>query len=492
MISDKDALAMKLENRFEKGTFVDVEDIFNIKGLMEQFGINKIDIVNGNAEYKISVPYPLPDRYGNRQEYKDVQIKLFLEKFYLTKVILFDNEDFEKLKHEDSRQLGVEKVDVELFWHVLQEVQKAREPEIDKLKFRVKNGPFEPAIEQILPFAGRSRILYHYFLKSIDYDIAHNFPEFMSYMDYWIGFSFVSGDILKELIMDEIFEYSASKLNNKPLIKKIISNAEYELWCSNGKSLKPKEFNNVVKNGRMLLSWDYVTFEDGKLNLYHPAQMNYTLRAPSMILQSPDFKAAYEDIKPFLEMQTLGVPVRVSNNSIVSTCGVPEILKMIEVLDTKSNNSVKGKSKFKVSHKTKSQAEIREIIKEKDSRYLDYLSQKHNPDYKIIYCPEDRTTSTNSLNEDSFIFTLAGNDKLIVIFENVNPGNATYVAIADKSHQRDVVKLISQYFASTEVNKRYNYKKLKELLGINVTNLQKLVHTDLAVWTKKIENLASQ
>ena len=258
--------------------------------------------------------------------------------------------------------------------------------------------------------------------------------------------------------------------------------------------ISKSDFPEIAGEGKIFLPVKGVTFQEGKINLYHPSEYDKQTRRP-FVYQCTKSKKAFNEIKSFFASQKMGLLVNVNdkNTQIISVENIDYLLECVDILDERAKNP--NQARTATSTKTpfvrpKTDAEIRNRIAEINSVYLNKLCNSHISSIPIVYCPEVRSNKDFSQNdEDSFIFTIR--DPLYanfyrLVYENILERNATYIFIVKIENKDAVIKKISNYFASTEINKRRNIQQFANALQNHIKRFYKVQHRNFSSWKASV------
>lgn len=131
-----------------------------------------------------------------------------------------------------------------------------------------------------------------------------------------------------------------------------------------------------------------------------------------------------------------------------------------------------------------SSSQVRNLFNDRISRnqFFKFLAQKHSEEFNIIPIEEYQ----NGLWEESFIFRLrTGSGRILIVWENPQPGRATYLFITDDhSLETQLAKIESYIISATDGKRDY----------LNETNTEakvlrkELKYTNEKVYHKKISD----
>lgn len=377
-------------------------------------------------------------------------------------------------KYRDNSRLLFEEMCDQLFIDDYTEVQNIvpfRKEDLQTFvaNFRFDRDPYLPKEENI--FVGRNILLKQISLLIV-FDIYDNQDTAdAELLNKWL----ITAE--EAIRRNKHFKNVPSSINR---IKQLVY-----MWCSrlNIKAVIP--IKTYRKNGDFLITWDFIEFLDGKINVYHPLKYPYS----PLVVENKKSRKAMNGIKGYLSERSPYVAVH-ATNGFIDDVYKNDLLESVEILCQRLHSVTAMKAERQSGHfnKSMSQSEIRHKIQELKSVYLDFLCKQQLSQHTIIYCPENRISSDGTqTDEDAFIFTISEtSDKTKLIFENTLDKRVSIMLVCDNSQYDNVVRTVSHYFASEIINKRDNIYLLVEMLKPYNVLFRKIIHIDYYTWKGSI------
>lgn len=319
-------------------------------------------------------------------------------------------------------------------------------------------------------------------------DLVRYAKDYSNTQDYLVNLSLLIAYFLAEDIHIEqrfyfigtffysegFFDYYATI----PYVQKFL-----ERYNGDEYNLFPREF---PYDGEFLLPCSYVTFLDGFIDVKHP-NSQVVERIPCK--QS---KTALDKVTPYLKRKLPFLWVEAQHGRILKIINSTLLNEVIGILDNKSSApDMLLSAKRRKQYQRMSNDELRREIKKYKSQYLDYLSERQDDKFKLLYCIERKTHQTvNEAIEDSFIFTVKVDRLIVIVHENLDVNRSSIVFYIKPQMYETAIKKIHSFFASDIVNKR-------QLIASNnihfkdsgIVAIERIMHNDFQSWKSRIDEL---
>lgn len=252
----------------------------------------------------------------------------------------------------------------------------------------------------------------------------------------------------------------------------------------------PRNYPSKVarNNGVIQITWNEVKFHDGYALVLHPKHKDHR----PFRIDNPSSKEEYNNTPETLLKKLIPIIVVSKNGTIIEIVNLPQVNACIEILANPTEiPSLKKKIRQTISIEEKDRNEVERIIKDKDSKYLEYLCSNHISDYSIYCSTENRVNNTSQSSlEIGFIFTLANSEnEIVTIYENTQSDRSTIVFEIEKDSYDDAISMIHQYFASPEVNKRRQLQTIDvDFSPSGIISYTRLNHTNFEDWCSRIKD----
>lgn len=290
--------------------------------------------------------------------------------------------------------------------------------------------------------------------------------------------------------------------------------ARFLLACYNPKlSLQPKNLQQEVEllleekkkereiklkqrpSKLVYVPWETVEFGNGRVMFYSfrlNGRLILTSRTP-FIVNCKESKAIYNHIRKHFANVLPLIRAYQKGADIVGLESELHLLDAIRILQSKQDfvewESDESDIKFSFSFNKsigQDHYKIMANLRLRKSAYFDYLSQSQIRGKNPVPCTELLThTHGTGESEDAFIFSVKSyyNDKVKLIFENVNEARATIVFEVMPNMYEKALRCIFDFMRSDEHNKRQrlHYKKFN-FQNHGITRYYFINHTTVGEW----------
>jgi hypothetical protein len=129
-----------------------------------------------------------------------------------------------------------------------------------------------------------------------------------------------------------------------------------------------------------------------------------------------------------------------------------------------------------------------EEFKKYKSKYIDYLVVEQSKEYKIVPCAERLAHTTGDTTEFAFLFSIpCGNDKVMIVHENVNPDRSTLLFLVRREEFQKSIRAIYDFLQSPEINKRSSLRSRDlEIDSAKILRYKSINHDDYSSWKQTI------
>lgn len=274
--------------------------------------------------------------------------------------------------------------------------------------------------------------------------------------------------------------YDIATISN--IVSKLLKSSDFE-YTITYKSFVP---NGYPKDGTFLLPWNYVTFYPDYIKIEHP-KSGHLFRHELI-----GSKTAFNEVSSYFKRKLPPIYVRTKEYQIIGVYIVEMLTDAIDILDSKASapNMVITPKKRK-QYQQMNNDELRREIKQLKSKYLDYLSDIQDDDFKLLYCIERKThPAVDETIEDSFIFTVKLGRLVVVVHENIDVNRSSIVFYIKPAMYESAIKEIHSFFASNIVNKRQLIARNKvHFKDSGIVAVERIIHADYNSWKRRIDNL---
>ncbi len=282
-------------------------------------------------------------------------------------------------------------------------------------------------------------------------------------------------------IIEDIGIYGHPSIDWKSII-----DDDFIVFLNNPKNYPSKAARD---NGVIQIAWNEVIFHNGYVLISHPKHRDHQ---PYRI-DNPSSKEDYNNTPETILKKLIPIIVVSKSGTIIEIVNLPQINACIEILANPTEiPSLKKKIRQTISIEEKDRNEVERIIKDKDSKYLEYLCSNHISDYSIYCSTENRVNNTSQSSlEIGFIFTVAkSSDEIVTVYENTQPDRSTIVFEIEKESYDDAISMIHQYFASPEVNKRRQLQTMDiDFSPSGIISYTRLNHSGFEDWVSRIKKI---
>ncbi len=223
--------------------------------------------------------------------------------------------------------------------------------------------------------------------------------------------------------------------------------------------------------------WDEVVFKDGGLLINANSEKNLYLPCTESKEVFNHFNYAFTERIP---------PLRIRLHSknpieIVRTPELDEIFRFLTIQnDIRLGNFFKHKELYDLIVHSKTDFHQSFLPKDR-TPYFQYLVEKQSPDHRYVPMFE-----TDGDSEDSFLFTIQGNNNLFIVWESLRPNTATYVFPVEKINYERFLQSLYDY-ACSDIDykrRRVHHGVIDGLHGIKGSIVN---HYDFQQWKTELD-----
>ncbi len=235
---------------------------------------------------------------------------------------------------------------------------------------------------------------------------------------------------------------------------------------------------------KRIIPWNFVTFNDGILCI------NMSSRNIHFIFKTPKAKREFELIDKDKLCKLPPIIVIFHKQKFKKVLNMKAIDACLELLLHPTDiPNLQKRTKLVNPLSVKTTNDVFRYAKQHNSWYLEYLGKLHLNTFSI-YCSTEQVVHTHGddKTEISFIFTVCEvEDKILVVYENSEVDRSTILFWVKSNRHEEAIKMIHQYFASYEENKRQSMQTMHiDFSTAGILAYKRINHTTTAEWEKKI------
>lgn len=273
----------------------------------------------------------------------------------------------------------------------------------------------------------------------------------------------------------------------------LLAEAERIKQDRNGNSKVTTTIASYPETGSFDLPWKNVIFFDGVMYLTHPNPSIRSTTSPFYYIHQ-SLKKSFRDIKPYIESRCAKFKVSSKDSIITEVHNFEDFKAQIpQLLDyfTRHESEVEIHNRSGYSTKPISSEVFKQLKWVKKSPYLNFLSQRQVPEYKIYYILESRIHKANNgeYDEYGYLFTVKSNSQFsILIYENTADESRSSIVFYVKSNSVLVaIEHIRRFFGSDIENKRQMLaNKMIRFPSQIFNSYYRINHTDFFDWKIKL------
>lgn len=267
------------------------------------------------------------------------------------------------------------------------------------------------------------------------------------------------------------------------------------------RNLLGEEERKPVDDGLFLLDWNYVTFSEKMIFLYHPKYPNGEKGKYPLRVENDLSKKTFNYIKNYIKKKIS--PLRVVSKNckireIVDSINLENVVELFNYYNQFLQDTNSDKYGFVLKKgfndiKKISPSVVKSALKIHKNKYIDYLSDMQIEDSRILLCQEAHVVSSNEntsiIPEDVFVFRIKDNNKrTIFVYENVLDSRSSVVFCVNKIFLEYALEEIIDYFSSTVIHKRsLLIDNRKDFSYCGVLNYKRVLHNSFEEWSKDIK-----
>ena len=347
-----------------------------------------------------------------------------------------------------------------------------------------------------------------------------NKSELNSITDYWIRLNIINKEILSyyKNSMSKSFDnyhkmseglkggrLSRLVIRNKKTIEgfhKRFDQYKNKVLSAENKPKPIKEEKKKVsfaylKKKEWILDWNCVMFKRGSVVVYSRSDLNVKFRPTTVYIK--DSLESFNYLKKYLNerlppvrCEIVGLELRIIDeihfNEAIQQFAIAARQGVIKVKRSASNVNVSPLPMSFSQAMSKAKQMTPEEFKKYKSKYIDYLVAEQSKDYKIVPCAERLAHTTGDTTEFAFLFSIpCGNDKVMIVHENVNPDRSTLLFLVRKEEFQKSIRAIYDFLQSAEINKRSSLRSRDlEIDSAKILRYKSINHDDYSSWKQTI------
>jgi hypothetical protein len=253
----------------------------------------------------------------------------------------------------------------------------------------------------------------------------------------------------------------------------------------------------VLKKREWILDWNCVMFKRGYIVIYARQDLGFKFSPTevpvSKSIESFNYLKKYlnERLSP-VRCEIVGLKLRIIDrinfDDAIQQFATAARQGIIRTGDgrTKVISSPQSMSFSQALSKAKQMTE--EEFRKYKSKYIDYLVVEQSKEYKIVPCAERLAHTTGDTTEFAFLFSIpCGNDKVMIVHENVNPHRSTLLFLVRKEESQKSIRAIYDFLQSPEINKRSSLRSRDlEIDSAKILRYKSINHDDYSSWKQTI------
>ena len=264
-------------------------------------------------------------------------------------------------------------------------------------------------------------------------------------------------------------------------------------------SFKPKYQSsfNVLRKREWTLDWKYVNFRNGYFVVSPPE--NGIIKFNPLAVSYPGVLESFNYLKDYLNDRLYPVRCFVEEMKLTIYDRIRLDEAIVKFTKASKQRAIKTSSEPTINRiapqqlpfsqaLSKAQQMTPEEFKKYKSKYIDYLVAEQSKDYKIVPCAERLAHTTGDTTEFAFLFSIpCGNDKVMIVHENVNPDRSTLLFLVRKEEFQKSIRAIYDFLQSPEINKRSSLRSRDlEIDSAKILRYKSINHDDYSSWKQTI------
>lgn len=254
---------------------------------------------------------------------------------------------------------------------------------------------------------------------------------------------------------------------------------------------------DILQKKNWILDWNCVRFKDGYIVVSAPLDDKVKFKTKAFPLKGSI--EAFNYLKDYLNdrLSPVHCTVEKMNLNIYDQIRLNEAIEKFanasrqRGITTTGSIQIKRIAPVQMSFKqalSKAQQMTPEEFKKYKSKYIDYLVAEQSKDYKIVPCAERLAHTTGDTTEFAFLFSIpCGNDKVMIVHENVNPDRSTLLFLVRKEEFHKSIRAIYDFLQSPEINKRSSLRSRDlEIDSAKILRYKSINHDDYSSWKQTI------
>ena len=254
---------------------------------------------------------------------------------------------------------------------------------------------------------------------------------------------------------------------------------------------------DILQKKNWILDWNCVRFKDGYIVVSAPLDDKVKFKTKAFPLKGSI--EAFNYLKDYLNdrLSPVHCTVEKMNLNIYDQIRLNEAIEKFanasrqRGITTTGSIQIKRIAPLQMSFKqalSKAQQMTPEEFKKYKSKYIDYLVAEQSKDYKIVPCAERLAHTTGDTTEFAFLFSIpCGNDKVMIVHENVNPDRSTLLFLVRKEEFQKSIRAIYDFLQSPEINKRSSLRSRDlEIDSAKILRYKSINHDDYSSWKQTI------
>lgn len=254
---------------------------------------------------------------------------------------------------------------------------------------------------------------------------------------------------------------------------------------------------DILQKKDWILDWSCVRFKDGYIVVSAPLDDKVKFKTKAFPLKGSIETFNY--LKDYLNdrLSPVHCTVEKMNLNIYDQIRLNEAIEKFATASRQTGIAITGSIPTKriapvqMSFKqalSKARQMTPEEFKKYKSKYIDYLVVEQSKEYKIVPCAERLAHTTGDTTEFAFLFSIpCGNDKVMIVHENVNPDRSTLLFLVRKEEFQKSIRAIYDFLQSPEINKRSSLRSRDlEIDSAKILRYKSINHDDYSSWKQTI------
>jgi hypothetical protein len=254
---------------------------------------------------------------------------------------------------------------------------------------------------------------------------------------------------------------------------------------------------DILQKKDWILDWSCVRFKDGYIVVSAPLDDKVKFKTKAFPLKGSI--EAFNYLKDYLNdrLSPVHCTVEKMNLNIYDQIRLNEAIEKFATASRQTGIAITGSiptkriSPVQMSFKqalSKARQMTPEEFKKYKSKYIDYLVVEQSKEYKIVPCAERLAHTTGDTTEFAFLFSIpCGNDKVMIVHENVNPDRSTLLFLVRREEFQKSIRAIYDFLQSPEINKRSSLRSRDlEIDSAKILRYKSINHDDYSSWKQTI------